>query len=216
MSERREKLRAWFGEPGLYGITDCEQSRGRSTIAVVEAMLSAGVKIIQYRDKSKETGEQLADCLLLRSLTRAAGALFIIDDHPDLAMLVDADGVHVGQRDYPPAAVRRLLGPDKFIGLSTHAPKEAITAQENDDVDYIGVGPLFATQTKKNVCAPVGLAYLDFVRKNIELPFVAIGGVKEHNIGEVATHGAKTIAVVSAITGATDIGATINRLRQCL
>lgn len=216
MSERREKLRAWFDKPAIYGITDCEQSRGRTTIAVVEAMLSAGVKIIQYRDKSKETGEQLADCLILRKLTLAAGALFIIDDHPDLALLVDADGVHVGQQDYPPAAVRSLLGPDKFIGLSTHAPEEAIAAQANEDVDYIGVGPLFATQTKKNVCAPVGLAYLDFVQKNITLPFVAIGGVKEHNIGEVAAHGAKTIAVVSAITGADDIGAAINRLRACL
>lgn len=212
MNERRNRLRALFAAAGLYGITDNEQSNGRSTVDVAAAMLGVGVKIIQYRDKSKMPGEKLADCRALRALTRTAGALFIVNDHPDLALLADADGVHIGQADYPPEAVRRLLGPDKFIGLSTHAPAQALAAEKDADVDYIGVGPLFATQTKKDVCAPVGLAYLDFVRRNTTLPFVAIGGVKEHNIGEVAAHGARTIAVVSGITRADDISAAVSRL----
>lgn len=209
---RREAMHRFIRED-LYGITDAPHSRGRTTVEVVSGMLAAGLRIVQYREKDKDQRTKLAECRVLRDLTRQAGALFIVNDHPDLALLAEADGVHVGQGDYPPAQIRRLVGPDLLIGLSTHAPAEAIRAQEDEAVDYIGVGPLFATRTKRDVCAAVGLEYLDFVVRNITLPFVAIGGIKLHNIRQVAEHGARTIAAVTEISGAADIADVVGRLR---
>jgi thiamine-phosphate pyrophosphorylase len=125
-----------------------------------------------------------------------------------LALLVGADGVHVGQDDLPVEAVRRLAGPDMIIGLSTHSPEQAQAALKME-VDYIGVGPIFLTNTKKDVCAPVGLEYLEYVVQNIPLPFVAIGGIKEHNILEVRKRGAACICLVTEIVGAIDIKAKV-------
>jgi thiamine-phosphate pyrophosphorylase len=139
---------------------------------------------------------------------------FLVNDHIDIAMLVDADGVHIGQNDLPPEKVRQLIGPQKIIGLSTHSPAQAQSAVQNGCVDYIGVGPLFTTQTKKNVCAPVGLEYLDYVASHISLPFVAIGGIKEHNIHTVKRHGAKIIALVTEIVGADDIEKKVENIRR--
>lgn len=167
----------------LYALTDSRLCRGRSTETVARALLDAGIKILQYREKDKEGAEMLRECRLLRRLTKEAEACFIINDHVDLALLCDADGVHLGQDDLPVPEARRLLGPDKIIGLSTHGPDQARAAVAAG-ADYIGVGPLFATQTKKNVCAPVTLTYLDWVVEHIKLPFVAIGGIKVHNIAE--------------------------------
>jgi len=209
---RREAMRRFIGA-GLYGITDAPHSRGRSTGEVAAAMLTAGIRIIQYREKDKDPRTKLAECRELRALTRQAGALFIVNDHPDLALLTEADGVHVGQKDYPPGEVRRLVGPDMLIGVSTHAPAEALRAQQDAAVDYIGVGPLFATRTKRDVCEAVGLAYLDFVVQNITLPFVAIGGIKLHNIRQVVERGARIVAAVTEITGASDIGEIVDKLR---
>ena len=124
-------------------------------------------------------------------MTRQAGATFIVNDHVDLALLTEADGVHIGQEDLPPAAVRKLLGPGKIIGLSTHGPGQARAAQTSGLVDYIGVGPIFATKTKKDVCDPVGFEYLDYVVEHIPMPFVAIGGIKAHNIADVRKRGAR-------------------------
>ncbi|MDD4599915.1 Thiamine-phosphate synthase [bioreactor metagenome] len=210
---RREAIRR-FIQADLYGITDATHSRGRATLEIVKMMIEAGIGIIQYREKDKHQGEKLEECRIIRELTRKAGALFIVNDHPDLALMAEADGVHIGQNDYSPNEVRRLIGSEMLLGLSTHAVHEAKRAQQDEAVDYIGVGPLFATNTKRDVCEPVGLEYLDFVVKNIRLPFVAIGGIKTHNIREVAIRGAKTIAVVTEITGAPDISATIGKLRE--
>lgn len=212
---RRERIRQ-FLRADLYGITDSPHSRGRATIEVVKAMLEAGVTIIQYREKDKNSGEKLRECRVIRELTRQAGALFIVNDRPDLALMTEADGVHIGQNDYPPSEVRRLIGPEMILGLSTHAPLEAERAERDEAVDYIGVGPLFPTRTKRDVCQSVGLEYLDFVVQNINIPFVAIGGIKTHNIKEVANRGAKVIAVVTEITAAEDIKATIAQLRMQL
>ena len=210
---RRERMRQ-FIRSDLYGITDAPHSLGRPTVEVVKAMLAAGIGIIQYREKDKDQRTKLAECRILRTLAKEAGALFIVNDHPDLALLAEADGVHVGQNDYPPGEIRKLIGPGMLLGLSTHAPEEALRAQQDPAVDYIGVGPLFPTRTKRDVCNAVGLEYLDFVVENIDLPFVAIGGIKVHNIRQVAERGARTIAVVTEITGAADIAETIGKLRE--
>jgi thiamine-phosphate pyrophosphorylase len=199
----------------IYGLTAEEFSAGRGNIEVVEKMLTAGIKFIQYREKDKKARDMYHECLKIRELTKAAGATFLINDHIDLAMVIDADGVHIGQDDLPPGEVRRLLGPDKIIGLSTHSSLQAEDAVKAG-VDYIGVGPVFTTQTKKDVCAAVGFEYLDYVVKNIALPFVAIGGIKEHNIKEVRAHGARMIALVTEIVGASDIVDKVKSIREAM
>ena len=199
----------------LYGITDSRLSLGRSVVEVVRGLLAGGVKIIQYREKDKHAGEMLWECRELRTLTRAAGACLIVNDHVDIAMLCEADGVHVGQEDLPVSEVRRLVGADMIIGLSTHSPAHARIALEVG-ADYIGVGPLYATRTKADVVAPVTLEYLDWVVANIGLPFVAIGGIKRHNIGEVMRRGAKCCALVSELDGAEDIVARVGEVRLAM
>ena len=200
---------------GIYGLTAEKFSLGRSNPDVVRAMLDAGVRIVQYREKTKKMGAKYEECLQLRAMTREAGAAFIVNDDIDLALLVDADGVHVGQEDLPVAAVRSLVGEGRAIGLSTHSPDQARAAAAAG-ADYIGVGPIFATKTKEDVVAPVGFDYLDWVAANISIPFVAIGGIKEHNITDVARHGARCCALVSELVGAPDIAAKVQAVRAAM
>lgn len=197
---------------GIYAILSEEHSLGRSNLEVAGKLLESGVRVIQYREKDKKAGVMLDECLAVREMTRKAGATFIVNDHVDLALLADADGVHLGQEDLPPHAVRKLLGQDRIIGLSTHGPSQARAAQSSGAVDYIGVGPLFATKTKRDVCEPVGLEYLKYVVEKIELPFVAIGGIKEHNIPQVRECGARTICMVTEVVGAEDIPGKVRSL----
>ena len=196
---------------GLYGITAEKFSNGRSDIEVVSQMLDAGIRVIQYREKTKSGREKYKDCVRLREMTAQAGAKLIIDDDIALALACGADGVHIGQDDMPIEQARALMG-DKIIGLSTHSPEQAEDAVRRG-ADYIGVGPLFETHTKSDVCAPVGLSYLEYVVQHIPLPFVAIGGINEHNIEEVARRGAKCICLVTEVVGAADIPAKIRALR---
>jgi len=211
----RELVTSLMRIGGLYGLTAEKSSLGRRNADVVQAMLDGGIRIIQYREKTKKMGLKYEECLQLRAMTREAGAAFIVNDDIDLALLVGADGVHVGQEDLPLEAVRSLVDENMAIGLSTHSPEQALAAEARG-ADYIGVGPIFATQTKEDVCAPVGFAYLDFVAGNLNLPFVAIGGIKEHNLGEVATHGARCMALVTEITAAADIRGKIAALTRIL
>ncbi len=198
---------------GLYGITAERFSAGRTNIQVVEQMIQGGIKIIQYREKRVDKSYRtiLEECKLIRDLTRAAGVTFIVNDYVDVALLVDADGVHVGQDDLPVDAVRKLLGSDKIVGLSTHSPKQAEDAVRAG-ADYLGVGPIFATKTKDDVCDVVGFTYLDWVVENISLPFVAIGGITLANIDKIIQRGVKNICLVTEIVGAADIPVKINEL----
>lgn len=205
---------AW-PQTDLYAITDHALSRGRDNVSVVRELLEEGVKIIQYREKERKMGVMLEECRAIRRLCREYGACFIVNDHADIALLVDADGVHVGQDDLPVPEVRRLLGPDKIIGLSTHSPEQA-RAAVNAGADYIGVGPIYATKTKKDVCEPVGLSYLEFVAANLNIPFVAIGGIKADNVAQVVRAGARTCVVVSAFVGAPDIRAAVREMRAAM
>ncbi len=199
----------------IYCLTALKFSKGRSNIEVVREMLNNDIKLIQYREKEIKSGQKYEECLEIRKMTREAGAAFIINDDIDLAMMVEADGIHIGQEDFPVHAVRNLVGEKMAIGLSTHAPEEALAAVEAG-ADYIGVGPIFKTYTKDDVVDPVGFEYLDWVVENIELPFVAIGGIKEHNIADVMNRGAKCVALVTEIVGADDIGGMIGELRGAM
>src|SRR5690606_3253325 len=131
-----------------------------------------GVKIIQYRGKDKKMLDKHKECQKIRELTRQAGVTFIISDDVDLALLVGADGIHIGQEDLPMEKVRELVGGEMIIGLTTHSPSQAQDAVAKG-ADYIGVGPIFKTYTKKDVCDPVGFEYLEYVVQNIDIPFVA-------------------------------------------
>ncbi len=211
---RKQALSA-LRRTGIYGITAEEYSLGRKNVDVVRQMIDAGIRIIQYREKDKKARFRYGECLKIREMTKAAGVALIVNDYVDLALLVGADGVHIGQDDLPPEKVRELVGGEMIIGLSTHSPAQAQAAVKSG-VDYIGVGPIFATKTKKDVCDPVGLEYLEYVVKNIDLPFVAIGGIKENNIAAVCDRGAVCIALVTEIVGAGDIAAKVRNLKAAL
>lgn len=199
----------------LYCLTAEEYSLGRSNIEVVHRMIESGIKIVQYREKEKSMLEKYQECQQIRSMTKAAGVTFIVNDHLGLAMAVEADGIHVGQDDLPVEEIRRISGGKLAIGLSTHSPEQAMDAVKKG-VDYIGVGPVFKTYTKKDVCDPVGFEYLDYVVGNISIPFVAIGGIKEHNVHEIVRRGGRCVAMVTDIVGADDIGKKINDIRMIM
>ncbi|MEJ6952520.1 thiamine phosphate synthase [Natronospora cellulosivora (SeqCode)] len=195
----------------IYCISAEKYSRGRSNIEVVREMLAADIKLIQYREKEKTMKDMYQECLEIREMTRESGAIFLINDYIDLAQAIDADGVHLGQDDMPIEVARSILGEEKIIGLSTHSPEQAREALKKE-VDYIGVGPIFKTNTK--VCPAVGLEYLEYVVDNIDLPFVAIGGIKEDNISSVRRKGATCICLVTEIVGAENIQEKINSIRN--
>ncbi len=198
---------------GIYGITFEKFSNGKSNTEVVEEMIKAGIKTVQYREKDKSFKQMYKEAKIIREMTKKAGVTLIINDHIELALMIEADGVHVGQDDWPVKKVRELVGDDMIIGLSTHSKEQALEAVKLG-VDYIGVGPIYDTNTKDY--ATVGIEYLEFVAKNIDIPFVAIGGIKEHNIEEVKNAGAKIIALVTEITEAKDIKKRVEKLNSLI
>lgn len=197
---------------GIYGITGDNFSNGRSNYFCVEEMIKGGIKIVQYRAKTKDTREKVKEAREIRELCRKNGVIFIVNDNVDIALLVDADGVHIGQEDMHPDDVRKLIGDNKIIGLSTHSEKQGMEAYKNPNVDYIGVGPIFPTTTKDTT--PVGLGYLKYAVKNLDLPFVAIGGIKAHNIDAIIAKGAQRVCLVSEIVGADSISDMARNLQE--
>lgn len=209
-TEKAEKIRK-----GLYCITAQNLSKGRDNITVVREMLMGGAKIIQYREKYREIKARYEECLEIKRLCQEYGAIFIINDNIDIALLVKPDGVHIGQDDLPIDMVRKLVGEDMLIGLSTHSPQQAQRAVEMG-ADYIGVGPIYPTKTKDNVCEAVGLEYLSYVAENINIPYVAIGGIKEHNMEQVVQAGGKCLCMVSDIIGADNISEKVRKIINIL
>lgn len=177
---------------------------------VVEAALQAGVRLVQYRAKEADDRSRLAEARALRALCARHGALFLVNDRIDLALAVDADGVHLGQDDLPPELARRLLGPQKLIGRSTHAV-EQLQQAERDGCDYVGVGPVNATPTKPGR-APVGLDYVRQAAAEARIPWFAIGGIASSSLAPVLEAGASRVAVVRAITDASDPAAATREL----
>jgi len=177
----------------LYLVT----SQSESLLSTIEAALKGGLTLLQYRDKTADDTVRLEQAMKLRQLCHNYGALFIMNDRVDLALAVDADGVHLGQQDMPIAIARQLLGPQRLIGRSTTNPKEmqgAIT----DGADYIGVGPVYETPTKVGKGA-TGVEYVSYAAKNSPIPWFAIGGIDPNNINEVIDAGAERVAVVRSL-----------------
>lgn len=158
--------------------------------------LKAGVKWIQYREKEKSRREIFYEALGLRELTREYGAVLSVNDHADIAVAVDADGVHLGQDDLPLREAREVMG-ERIIGISTHSLSEAVDAARGG-ADYIGFGPVFRTTTK-NAGEPKGLDALVEIKRHVTIPVVAIGGISIDNLRAVLDSGADAVAVASAV-----------------
>jgi thiamine-phosphate pyrophosphorylase len=177
----------------LYLVT----STSEQLFTTVEAALQGGLTLVQYREKIADDTVRLSHAQKLCQMCHHYGALFIMNDRVDLALAVDADGVHLGQQDVPIALARQLLGPYRIIGRSTTNPEEMQRAVE-DGADYIGVGPVYETPTKEGKAA-AGLEYVQYAAKHATVPWFAIGGIEPNNINEVLAAGAERIALVRAI-----------------
>lgn len=191
------------GNSKLYLIADssaCPADRavsGKSLEKIAARAITAGIGIIQLREKNMTKKDLYKEAAALRLMTLKSGVTFIINDCVDIALAVNADGVHLGQEDLPIAEARKVLGKNKIIGISTHSLKQAIDA-ERAGADYIGFGPIFRTATK-DAGKPKGSKSLIEIKKHIKIPVVAIGGITTKNVSEVLENGADAVAVASAI-----------------
>ena len=180
----------------------------------VDAVCRAGVDIVQLRDKHLTDRALLDRAAVARDAARRAGALFVLNDRPDLALACGADGVHVGQDDVPPAVARAIVGPDAVVGLSTHAPAE-LDASAAEPVDYVSAGPVVPTPTKAGRPG-TGLDYVRLAASRSAHPFFVTGGVDPDTLPGVLAAGATRVVVVRALTEAADPAAVARRLRALL
>ncbi len=189
---------------GLYVILDPSIRPDRPLTEALEASAQGGAGIFQYRNKLAPMKEAYAEALALRKLASRLRVLFIVNDRCDLALAVDADGVHLGQGDLPLTLARKVMGPDKLIGISTHTPDQVRKASAGKP-DYLGFGPIFTPGSKEDHDPVVGIEGLRAVRSLTSLPIFAIGGITVENVGVVVATGANGVAVISAILKAPDI-----------
>ena len=208
--QRRERLLS----ARLYLVVEASVP-GRPLEGLLESALAGGVDVVQLRDKHASDEQLVIAGGAFRSACDRHGALFVVNDRPDLALACDADGVHVGQDDLPVDEVRRIVGDELLIGLSTHSPQQIAAAGESSAVDYIGVGPVYETATKPGLEA-VGERLVADASASAQRPFFAIGGIDAGNAGRVVEAGARRIAVVRAIRGADDPRAAAAALRERL
>jgi thiamine-phosphate pyrophosphorylase len=187
----------------LYVVTDRQLTGGRPLRLVVEAALRGGARAFQLREKDLSARELYPLALEMRQLTQAYGARLLINDRVDVALAVDADGVHLTTTSLPASIARRVLGPGRLIGVSTHTLAEAQAAAE-EGADFLVFGPVFFTPSKAPYGEPVGLDALRAVRVAVRSPILAIGGIKKANLDQVLAAGADGIAVISAIISADD------------
>ena len=196
----------------LYTIADTLGRSELSFVAIAEKLCAGGAKILQLRAKDVPSRDFLVIAQEVRKICRCSGCLFIVNDRADIALAVDADGVHVGQEDLPLTAARKVLGPNKIIGVSTHDLQQAQTA-ERDGADYIGFGPMYGTTTKATGYTARGLDQLRAIRAVVRLPIVAIGGITTERTPATLNAGADAVAMISDLVLAKDIAA---KLRETL
>jgi thiamine-phosphate pyrophosphorylase len=209
-----DRRREWLRAARLYLVCEARPG-GRDPEELLRPALKAGVDVVQLREKHADDGDIVRAGRVFRRLCDAYDALFIVNDRPEVAMACAADGVHVGQDDAPPAEVRRMVGEDALIGLSTHSAEQvdAASAIAVPGVDYFCVGPVYATPTKPDY-EPVGLDLVRYASGQATVPWFAIGGIDPGNVGDVVGAGAERVVVVRAIRDAADPGAAARALRQ--
>jgi thiamine-phosphate pyrophosphorylase len=183
---------------GVYPVITEKFCLNGSSIKTLREVLKGGAKIVQLREKDYPKNRILALAKKFRKLTKKAGALLIINDHIDIAIAVKADGVHLGQDDLSCAEAKKTA-PGLIVGVSTHSMREALKAKA-DGADYINIGPVFPTKTKETSCNPLGLRKIKQISRAANMPFTVMGGIKESNIKEVLSAGAKTVAMITEIT----------------
>jgi thiamine-phosphate pyrophosphorylase len=195
---------------GLYVVIDPEVAEGRDEVEIGREALAGGARVLQLRDKSRAKGMQLPIARALQRLCREHEVTFIVNDHVDLALAVDADGVHLGQKDLPVSVVRRLVPKEMIVGCSTNNPDEARQA-EADGADYVSVGRLFPTGSKEDT-RPATTETLRAVKSAVSVPVCAIGGINETNIDQVVTARADMAAVIAAVIAAPNVREAARRL----
>jgi len=210
----RQERKNLFEKVDIYPVT-CEQlSNGRSDIEVLKGVIEGGARIIQLREKKLSERDFYRLASDFRELTATAGILLIINDRVDIALAVGADGVHLGQDDFPVPAARKL-GPELLIGASSHNLEEALRAQE-EGADYVNIGPVFPTATKEDAGFFLGPEAIVSISQHLSIPFTVMGGIKESNVDQVLSAGARRVAVVTAITQALDIAAAVRSFREII
>ncbi len=207
--ERRRRL----ATARVYLVTDARRDRG-DLYAFLTATCGAGVGLVQLRDKDATDDELRAAAAVFRRVRDATGVLFVLNDRPDLAVEVAADGAHVGQDDLAPVAARAIVGDDMLLGLSTHGPAQ-LAAAAGQPVDYLGVGPVHATPTKPGRPG-IGLGPIRYAAENAAMPWFVTGGMDEHRVADVVAAGARRIVVVRAVTEADDPATAVRRLLAVL
>lgn len=196
----------------VYVITDRRAARGRPLVEVVRAAIAGGATVVQLREKEAGTRQMIELGQTLHEITRAAGLPLIVNDRVDVALALDAEGVHVGQDDMPAPLARRLIGPGRILGVSAGTVDEARRA-ERDGADYLGVGDVFGTPSKPDAGPPIGVAGLAEIVRAVAIPVVAIGGITPENAAATIQAGAVGVAVISAVLGAEDVEQAARRLR---
>lgn len=187
----------------LYGILDLGYVESSEAVTVAQQMIDGGVDLLQLRAKSRPSAEIAKIAAALHGRTVACGIPFVINDHPEIARIVPAEGVHVGQDDLPVAQAREIAGRDCIIGKSTHSFEQAISAFD-EGADYIGFGPIFATPTKPDY-PPIGLDDIRKVHEAVPIPIFCIGGIQLENLPEVIAAGGRRVVIVSGLLLADDI-----------
>lgn len=191
-----------FDDANFYFVTDSELSKN-NIFSDAENAIKAGCKIIQYREKNKSTKDMIEEARQLKEICEGK-AILLVDDRADVALVVGADGVHIGQEDIPYETARLLLGMNKIIGLTVHNLEEAIEA-EKLGVNYIGLAPIFKTDTKEDAREPIGTKMIETVRKNVSLPIVAVGGINKHNVKDVIDSGADSVVSIYAVLSSDNV-----------
>ncbi|MCM8795541.1 MAG: thiamine phosphate synthase [Candidatus Omnitrophica bacterium] len=182
----------------LYVIIDKDSLSKEEIFKIVKKIKNQRIDIIQYRDKSADKNSILENTLHIKEIIKETKSIFIINDYLDIAKIIDADGIHLGQEDVSIEIARRILGRDKIIGISCHSLRQAKVAQEKG-ADYLGIGPVFPSPTKQTNDKTLGLSLLKRIKEKINLPFFAIGGINLDNLKTLLELGIRRIAVSSAI-----------------
>jgi len=212
MNMTHEERMKRFVETDLYVVITEKMCKGRSSEFVLEECLKAGVRLVQFREKDGDDRNKYERAMQFRKITNDYAALLIIDDRVDLALMVNADGVHLGQGDLPIPETRKLA-PNLIIGASTHNLGQALKAQD-EGASYVNIGPLFPTRTKETSVSPLGVEALEKIVPHLKIPFTCMGGIKLENIDAVLKRGARHIAVVTAVTEAEYIQKAVRQLRE--
>lgn len=197
----------------FYLVTDSGLSR-KGTFSDVKEAVDAGCRIVQYREKNKCTKKMVLEASKIKEIC-GNKAIFLVNDRVDVALAVDADGVHVGQEDMPIDIVRKLLGPDKIIGLTVHNTKQALEA-EIQGADYVGLSPIFNTSTKRDAGDGIGPESIRAVKEAINVPVVAIGGINLNNCESVIMGGADSLVAISAVLCSDDVKKEIKKVRDII